>query len=219
MELLRKIHEMAPEAKVIVLASESSPEDVVRVLREHAFSFFLSPFDWAAVSDMISQALSLPGWSDGIEVLSSKPDWLALQVQCKRVAADRLVQYLRLMKMDLPLEERENIALAFREMLLNAMEHGGKFDPRQRVRVEYVRTSRVLMYRLEDPGEGFSFHHLPHAAISNPPDSPVSHMEYREQAGMRGGGFGILFARNLVDELIFSEKGNKVLLFKYLNRE
>lgn len=215
-DLLKKIHECMSKTKVIVFTSESSTDDVIYALQGHTFGFFLKPFDWAAVEEMISQALRLHDWTDGIEVLSSKPDWLALQVKCKRVTAERVVHFLRSLKMDLPPEEREDIAIAFREMLLNAMEHGGNFDPDQRVRIECVRTDRLLIYRVEDPGEGFSLDRLPHAAVSNPPDSPVNHMKYRQQFGMRAGGFGILFARKLVDELIYSEKGNKVLLIKYL---
>jgi anti-sigma regulatory factor (Ser/Thr protein kinase) len=35
---------------------------------------------------------------------------------------------------------------------------------------------------------------------------------------LRPGGFGILLAKKLVDELIYDEKGNDVLLVKYLDR-
>jgi anti-sigma regulatory factor (Ser/Thr protein kinase) len=34
---------------------------------------------------------------------------------------------------------------------------------------------------------------------------------------MRPGGFGILLAKKLVDELIYNEKGNEVVLVKYLH--
>jgi hypothetical protein len=34
---------------------------------------------------------------------------------------------------------------------------------------------------------------------------------------LRPGGFGVLLARHLVDELIYGEKGNEVLLLKYLD--
>jgi anti-sigma regulatory factor (Ser/Thr protein kinase) len=43
-------------------------------------------------------------------------------------------------------------------------------------------------------------------------------MAVREEQGLRPGGFGILLAKKLVDELIYDEKGNDVLLVKYLNR-
>ena len=67
------------------------------------------------------------------------------------------------------------------------------------------------------PGnEGFSFGALPHAAISNPLDAPTAHLLYRAEHGLRAGGFGILFARKLVDEVIHNREGNEVMLVKYL---
>lgn len=44
---------------------------------------------------------------------------------------------------------------------------------------------------------------------------PVAHIEFREAQGLRPGGFGILIARQLVDELVFNEMGNEVLLIKH----
>ena len=79
-----------------------------------------------------------------------------------------------------------------------------------------MRTSRILIYHVRDPGKGFAFDFLPHAAISNLPDTPAAHMEYRSAHDLRPGGFGILLTRSLVDELIYSERGNEVLLIKYL---
>jgi anti-sigma regulatory factor (Ser/Thr protein kinase) len=69
---------------------------------------------------------------------------------------------------------------------------------------------------ISDPGKGFSLDFLPHAAISNPDDSPVKHVEVRAEQGHRPGGFGILMARNLTDELLYNERGNAVLFVKYL---
>ena len=99
---------------------------------------------------------------------------------------------------------------------MNATEHGGGSDPRQEVIVTYVRGSRSLVYYVRDPGAGFSFEDLSHAAVSNPPDSPFEHADIRERMGLRPGGFGILLTRKLVDELIYNETGNEVLLIKYL---
>ena len=55
------------------------------------------------------------------------------------------------------------------------------------------------------------------AAIANPPDNPIHHQVLRDEKGLRPGGFGLLLSRSLVDELIHSEKGNEVILVKYLN--
>lgn len=214
--LLTGIQQIRPGTKVIVIASESTPEAVLSAIREHAFSYFSKPFDPDAIKEMIGRALGVPVWSDAIEVKSATPGFIALRVRCRKVTADRVVQFFRELKMDLPAGQREDIATAFREMLMNAMEHGGSFDPNQEVEISCVRTSRVIVYRIEDPGEGFSFEALPHAAVSNPPDSPTDHVIYRLDHDIRPGGFGILMAAKLVDELIFSEKGNEVVLIKYL---
>lgn len=165
---------------------------------------------------MIAHALGLPAWEDAIEVKSAKPNWISIKVKCKKVSAERVVQFFRELKMDLPADQRDDIATAFREMLINAMEHGASFDPDQQVEISCVRTDRAIIYRIADPGEGFSFECLPHAAISNPADSPTDHVMYRIEHDLRPGGFGILMARKLVDELIFSQKGNEVVLIKYL---
>jgi anti-sigma regulatory factor (Ser/Thr protein kinase) len=108
------------------------------------------------------------------------------------------------------------VGAAIRELLMNAVEHGGHSNPRKRARVSLVRTARSLIAHIHDPGSGFSLDFLPHAAISNPSDSPIRHVEVRVEAGKRPGGFGILMTRNMVDDLLYNERGNAVLFVKYL---
>jgi CheY-like chemotaxis protein/anti-sigma regulatory factor (Ser/Thr protein kinase) len=217
LELLHRIREIRPDAKVMVMTAESTPANIVRAIREQAFSYFSKPFSPSAVADMIAQAIHTDHyWQDDIEVISASPQWVSLRLRCKMETADRLMQFVREMEMDFPANERENIAAAFRELLMNAIEHGGESDPQKRVQVTYVRTTRAIVYLIQDPGKGFSFDAIEHAAIANPPDEPARHLEIRAEKGVRPGGFGILLTRNLVDELIYSEKGNEVLFIKYL---
>ena len=51
----------------------------------------------------------------------------------------------------------------------------------------------------------------------NPLGDPAAHIMQREEQGMRPGGFGLLLAGGIVDELIYSEIGNEVLLIKYVD--
>jgi anti-sigma regulatory factor (Ser/Thr protein kinase) len=74
----------------------------------------------------------------------------------------------------------------------------------------------MLMYRLDDPGQGFKLENLKHAAINNPQDNPMAHMLEREAKGMRPGGLGLMLSQQLVDELVYNEKRNSVVLIKYL---
>lgn len=215
-ELLRQIRRVRPHTRLIILASESTPEDVIASMRERAFSYFSKPFSPTSFAEMIRLATEGHCWDDGIEVLSATPAWIRLAARGDKKTADRLLQFFHEM-IDLPGCEREDVAAAFREMLLNAIEHGARFDPHQYVEISYIRGRHIVMCRLKDPGEGFSLEEIQHAAIANPPDDPIRHQAYREARGLRPGGFGVLLARNLVDELIYGERGNEVLLVKYLS--
>jgi anti-sigma regulatory factor (Ser/Thr protein kinase) len=215
-ELLRKIRRVRPHVRLVILTNESTPSDVITSMRARAFSYFSTTFSSDSLVEMIRLAAELPCWDDGIEVITATPAWIQLLVRCDRHTADRLLQFLHEI-IDLPELEKGRIGMAFREMLLNAIEHGAHFDPSQYVEISYLRARHAVMCRVKDPGEGFSLDEIKHAAICNPPGEPLRHQEYREADGLRPGGFGVLIARNLVDEMIYDERGNDVVLIKYLD--
>jgi len=214
-ELLRRIRRVRPHVRLIILTDERTPADVIAAIRERAFSYFSKPFSTASLAEIVRCAMSEPLWDDGIELVSATPEWVSVIVRCDRNTADRLVQFFEEMS-DLPHPDREHVETAFREMLLNAIEHGGNFDPDQYVEVGYVRTRKLVMCRIKDPGQGFSLDEIHHAAVNNPSYDPIRHVLFREAEGLRPGGYGVLLAKHHVDELVYSEKGNEVLLIKYL---
>ncbi len=216
-DLLRRLRLVRPHTRLIILTDEFTPGDVIAAIRERAFSYFSRPFSTEKLAEMIRIAMTEKLWDDGIEILSATPNWVRLCVRCDLATANRLLQFFREAS-DLPDAETEEVAAAFREILINAMEHGTNFDPSQNLEVSYVRTRRMVLCRVKDPGQGFSLEELQHSAIGNPEDEPFKHMETREAQGKRPGGFGILMAKKLVDDLIYNEKGNEVLLVKYLDK-
>jgi anti-sigma regulatory factor (Ser/Thr protein kinase)/CheY-like chemotaxis protein len=214
LEVLHKIRTSRPHLRLIILADQFTPGDVIGAMREHAFSYFSGPFQHSALVDMVREAMAAPCWDDGIEVLSATTEWVRVTARCDIGTANRLVQFLRgVRNPDVP----EDIISAFREILLNAMEHGGHFDPSQHVEISFIRGRHAVACRVKDPGKGFSLEELRHAAINSPPGDLFSHFTVREAKGLRPGGFGLLLAKNLVDELIYNEKGDEVLLVKYLD--
>jgi anti-sigma regulatory factor (Ser/Thr protein kinase) len=215
--LLLEISRVRPHSRMIILTDAGTPEDVIASMREHAFGYFSNPFTLESLADTVRMVTEGPCWDDGIEVLSATPTLISLALRCEVRTADRLLKFLGEIA-DLPERERCEVGMAFREMLLNAIEHGGHFDPEQYIEVTYVRARRMVMCRVKDPGEGFSLDEIQHAAIANPPEDPTQHFARREELGLRPGGFGVLMARQLVDELIYSEKGNEVLLVKYVGQ-
>jgi anti-sigma regulatory factor (Ser/Thr protein kinase) len=217
-ELLRKVRLARPHTRVIIVADKSTPADVIAAMRAQAFSYFTKPLSPQTLEEVLQLAMESPDWDEAIEVLSGTDAWVRLSVRCDVSTANRLHQFAREF-LDLPEAEEEKVATACREMLLNAMEYGGRFNPERRIEIAFLRARHVVLIRIKDPGEGFSLKENLDTAENNPPDDPMRHLKHREAQGMRPGGYGILLAKKLVDELFYGEKGNDVLLIKYINDE
>jgi CheY-like chemotaxis protein/anti-sigma regulatory factor (Ser/Thr protein kinase) len=215
--MLAKLRERKEDVKVIIMTAVSTPETAISALREQACDFLAKPFDVPELLSAVKSAFELGEQEIEIEVLSARPEWIELRVPCDLAAIEPLERIMMQLKTDLPEATRDSVTYAFREMLRNAIEYGGKNDPQQHVEVGYLRTPRIILYRIKDPGEGFSLDALYHAAILNPEGDPIHHERVREEKGMRPGGFGILIASNMVDEMIYNESHNEVVLIKYLN--
>jgi anti-sigma regulatory factor (Ser/Thr protein kinase)/CheY-like chemotaxis protein len=215
---LRALRVIRPGLNTIVLGSHTTPRKVIEALRHGVAAYFSKPFDPSVVREAIAHVLSKTDWSDGIELLSAAPDFISVRLRCRVDTADRLAQFMRELPCKLADEERAELSTGFREMLLNAIEHGGKLDANEWVLVSRVRTKRAILYHINDPGEGFSWSDLKHAAISNPRDDPTAHMETRAEEHMRAGGFGMLITSQSVNEVIYNQKGNEVILVKYLDQ-
>ncbi|HET7697715.1 MAG TPA: response regulator [Vicinamibacterales bacterium] len=214
-ELLAKLRSRKSRPRVVVMTSDDAPQTLLEAVRENAFRYVHKPVDPPALLNTVREVLAAPEIPP-IEVVSARPEWIELVVPCTREAVDRIGPVMAQLEAALAPEVRESIAYAFRELLLNAIEWGGRLDPTRRVRIACLHSPRMRMYRIADPGSGFTIEDLPHAAIGQPPDQPVEHMRVREAKGLRPGGFGLLTVRASVDELLYNEKRNEVVFVKYL---
>ena len=205
-----------PRARIVVMTVKNTSAHILESLRHQATADIAKPFDRDLLMGTLENALSTTVDHDDIRVISDKPNWISLEIRCKLTTAERLTQFMRELPSDLKPDEREQIAIAFRELLMNAIEHGGRLDPDKIVDLSYIRTARCIVYYIRDPGEGFSLDNLSHAAVANAADEPFHHVEVREQSGTRPGGFGLFLTQSFADELIYSAKGNEVILIKYL---
>ena len=215
--LVDELRAARPGLKAIVLAPAAAPDEFIAAVRAHVFACFVAPFDPGEVASMTKSAIDAADWRDGIAVESGLPEWISLTVSCRHLTAERLVHFMNEYRRDLPEDDRHDLMTAFREMLMNAMEHGAGFDPEKVINVTAIRTDRAIVYYFRDPGTGFSPAQLERSALSNSESNPIAHLERRVAMGLRPGGFGILVARQIVDELFYSERGNEVLLIKRLD--
>jgi len=215
--LFEQMRVVRPGVKCIFLARESTPDDVIAALRARAFACFTPPFVPGEIAELARSAASDSYWREDIQVLSAKPGWVSLRVNCRLLTAERLMTFAKELNSQLPDDTRQELMMAVREILLNAMEHGAAFNPEQVVEVTAVRTARALVFHIRDPGSGFRPESLAHAAPADSQGDPIGHVLEREKQGLRAGGYGLLMAAGTVDELIYGEIGNEVLLIKYVD--
>ncbi len=214
---LQQARVLRPGIRAIFLADAATPGAVIAAMQAEVFAVFTRPFDPTEIANLVIKAADADGALEhGIRVLGATPDWVTLRVSAQLVTADRVVAFMdQLHKQLFDAAEMDLLLLAFREILLNAVEHGAGLDPDKDVRVDAIRTRRALTFYVRDPGPGFAVGAQSHAAASE--SDPLSHMRRRLQAGLRPGGYGMLLSRKLVDEVIYSHAGNEVLLVKYLD--
>jgi hypothetical protein len=123
-------------------------------VKEQAYDYMSKPFPPRQALEAAQRALSADH-EPAIEVLSARPHWVELLIPCTREAAERIQTFLMKLDGGLPDDVRETIASCFRELLLNAVEWGGEFDPNRKVRIVSVRSPLMLMFRIADPGPAF----------------------------------------------------------------
>jgi DNA-binding response OmpR family regulator len=215
LDLLVKLRGRKSRPRVVVMTSDDTPQTLLHAVRDQAFRYVHKPVESLKLLQTVREALRAPE-PPAIEIISARPEWVEMLVPCVRESAERIQTVMSELDADLAPPVREAIAYALRELLLNAIEWGGKLDPTRKVRISCLRAKRMLMYRIADPGSGFSIDDLSHAAIRHPED-PIAHMQVREEKGIRPGGFGLLMVRASVDELLYNEKRNEVVFVKYLD--
>ena len=171
LDVLARARDLPSPPLVIVMTADDTSATLLEAVRRQAYRYLRKPFPPSAIVDVVNEAAK-PTAALSIEVISAKPEWLELVAPCTLEMADRIQSFVMHLEANLSEAVREAMAQAFRELLTNAIEWGGKLDPNRKVRISCVRTKRLLLYRIADPGEGFDIDRLRHAAIMNPDDDP-----------------------------------------------
>jgi anti-sigma regulatory factor (Ser/Thr protein kinase) len=213
--LVDELRRTRPGIQVIVRAPEVDRDDLISALRARVFACFTPGHDVSEIVDMVRSALADHATHNDIDVVSGLPNWLTLRVSCRLLTADRLTRFLEEFETTVPEGDRDLLMTAFREMLLNAMEHGAGFDSDKVVEVTAARTDRAIVYHFRDPGAGFRPVSEEVVAVAGRPETILEAAERRAALGMRPGGLGLLIVRQIVDEVVYNERGNEVLLIKH----
>ncbi len=105
-------------------------------------------------------------------------------------SVDAAEEFVRRFSQDAGFEESDQyfIGLAAREVVINAIKHGNRFDKGKNVDIRLSKDSKSLTIEVNDEGEGFS--------IENVPDPRKAENQERRS------GRGITMAAAIMDEFV-----------------
>ena len=96
----------------------------------------------------------------GVQSPSGQP-WLALDSTLEGVDAGENLVRAVLQNSRLPDDDRYWVLLAVREVLVNAAQHGNRFDPAKKVFMRISDGAQELTVEVGDEGDGFDPEHVP----------------------------------------------------------
>lgn len=113
-----------------------------------------------------------------------------------------VLEYLlkRVEKLGVVKSEQSNLFVALDEAFVNAVKHGNKFDAKKLIRITAEVSKQEARFTIEDEGEGFDVN-----AIPNPLDP---------ENLFKTSGRGVLFIYNIMDEVKYNERGNRLTMVK-----
>ncbi|MDM7922596.1 MAG: ATP-binding protein [Pyrinomonadaceae bacterium] len=96
--------------------------------------------------------------------------------------------------------EQSNLFVALDEAFVNAVKHGNKYDAQKLVRITAEVSKKEARFTIEDEGEGFDVNNIP-----DPLDP---------QNLFKTSGRGVLFIYNIMDEVKYNDRGNRLTMVK-----
>jgi two-component system OmpR family response regulator len=199
---------------IVMVTARAGHQDLVKGLAVGANEYVTKPFTIDQLNAAIDRALA---WRDDVTRSGAQGE-IHFELKSDARFLEELNHMLSslFLHSGLPSDSIRQLTTAFREMGMNAIEWGHRKKSDLLVNVTYRIDADKVVIKIKDNGPGFNPTDVPHAAD---PEDPVKHMEVRDALGLRAGGFGILMARGLVDELKYNDSGNEVRLVKYFARK
>ena len=113
-----------------------------------------------------------------------------------------VLEYLlkRVEKLGVIKSEQSNLFVALDEAFVNAVKHGNKYDAEKLIRITAEVSKEEARFTIEDEGEGFDVHNIP-----DPLDP---------ENLFKTSGRGVLFIYNIMDEVQYNDRGNRLTMIK-----
>lgn len=176
-------------------------DDRVKVFKISASNFRRDEFDESELRELIDTILNykIKFVDKDVECMH---ETIEFELPSSIAIMHSILDYLmkRVEKLGVIKAEQSNLFVALDEAFVNAVKHGNKFDVRKHVRIAAEVSSQEARFIIEDEGEGFDVN-----AIPDPLDPDNL---------FKSSGRGVLFIYNIMDEVKYNERGNRLTMIK-----
>jgi len=189
---------------------ECLPEPFDNTASEHlkafkvcASNFRLDEFDEDELKNLIETVLNYKSqFVDKIDFVQDLREKIEFELPSSISLMHAVLDYLmkRVEKLGVIKSEQSNLFVALDEAFVNAVKHGNKFDSGKLIRIIAEVSRHEARFTIEDEGEGFDVNSIP-----DPLDP---------QNLFKTSGRGVLFIYNIMDEVKYNDRGNRLTMVK-----
>lgn len=168
-----------------------------------ASNFRLDEFDDDELKNLVETVLNYKSqFVDEIDYVQDLREKIEFELPSSISLMHAVLDYLmrRVEKLGVVKSEQSNLFVALDEAFVNAVKHGNKFDSGKLIRIAAEVSRQEARFTIEDEGEGFDVNSIP-----DPLDP---------QNLFKTSGRGVLFIYNIMDEVKYNDRGNRLTMVK-----
>ena len=181
----------------------SNAGEHIKAFKLCAANFRRDEFDEDELKDLVATVLDFKiRYVDTAEVVQDLHENIEFELPSAISLMHIVLEYLmrRVEKLGVIRPEQSNLFVALDEAFVNAVKHGNKFDARKLVRITAEVSKQEAKFTIEDEGEGFDVNNIPD------PLDPTNLF--------KTSGRGVLFIYNIMDEVKYNDRGNRLTMVK-----
>jgi len=189
-------------------SNESGDEQHIKAFRVSAKGFRRDEFDESELKDAVATVLDYKiRYVDKRDSVQNLLEHIEFEVPSALSLMHIVLEYLmkRVEKLGVVKSEQSNLFVALDEAFVNAVKHGNKFDATKLVRIAAEVSPAEARFTIEDEGEGFDVNTIP---------DPLDPSNLFKTSGR-----GVLFIYNIMDEVQYNERGNRLTMIKRTDRD
>ena len=180
-----------------------APGEHIKAFKLSAANFRRDDFEEDELKDLIATALDYKiRFVDREETIHNLRESIEFELPSAISPMHIVLEYLmkRVEKLGVCKPEQSNLFVALDEAFVNAVKHGNKFDSAKLIRIAAEVSRDEARFTIEDQGDGFDVNNIP-----DPLDP---------ENLFKTSGRGVLFIYNIMDEVKYNERGNRLTMVK-----